>query len=116
MEVDNVNIKFWDLGGNEKLCSIWQNYYAESDGIIFVVDGLDWERMEKVRDSFANVASHDALEGVPVLVVVNKLDLQGEEKEDIVAKVKEVFNPIMPTIGARESKVAGCSALKGYPC
>ena len=116
VQVEGISIKFWDLGGSEKLHSIWRNYYADSDGIVFVVDGLDWERMEGVRDSFATVTSHDSLEGVPVLVVVNKLDLRGEEKEDVVARVKEVFNPIMPTIGARESRVVGCSALKGYAC
>lgn len=114
VQVEGISMKFWDLGGGEKLHSIWQNYYGDSDGIVFVVDGLDWERMERVRDSFATVTSHDSLEGLPVLVVVNKLDLRGAEKEDVVARVKEVFNPIMPTIGARETKVVGCSALKGY--
>lgn len=106
-----ATIKFWDLGGQESLHGIWKNYYSESDGVVFVVDGNDWKRIEKVRDCFAMVTTNDELEGIPVLILVNKQDLQ--ENVDLVAKVKEVFNPIMADIGARECKVASCSALKG---
>lgn len=104
-------LRLWDLGGNESLHSIWQNYYAESDGVIFVIDGNDWKRIEMVRDCFSKVTSTDDLEGVPFLILVNKQDLQANI--DLVAKIKEAFNPILQNMGARECRVASCSALSG---
>jgi GTPase SAR1 family protein len=112
VSIESTAVKFWDLGGS--LQSIWKNYYDESDGIIFVVDGCDWKRIEAVRNCFVGVAESDVLAGIPVLILVNKQDLQ--ENVDFVAKIKEVFNPIMEDIGARECKVASCSALHGYGC
>lgn len=112
VELRGITVKFWDVSGNEKLHSLWQNYYSESDGIIFVIDGNDWERIEKVKACFANLTGDEELEGtVPVLILVNKQDLQ--ENVDLAAKIKETFNPIMANISARECKVLSCSALKG---
>lgn len=91
---------------------IWQNYYEESDGIIFVVDGTDWERIDKVRDCFIRVTETEALYELPVLLLINKMDLQVDD--EYIAKLKEKFNPILANIGAKECRVFTCSALKGY--
>lgn len=104
-------VRFWDLGGREELQDIWKMYYADSHAIVFVIDAADWERMEQVKNSFANVANDRTLEGIPVLILANKHDLQ--ENIDFVAKIKELFNPIMDNIGARESRVLRASALYG---
>lgn len=45
-------------------------------------------------------------------VLANKQDLIAENIESLV-KIKEIFNPLMLKIEARESKVFGVSALKG---
>jgi ADP-ribosylation factor related protein 1 len=36
-----VRINFWDLGGQEELQSLWDKYYAECHGIIYVIDASD---------------------------------------------------------------------------
>lgn len=105
-------IKFWDLGGSENLHKIWQSYYPESDAVIFVIDGEDWNRMERVKSSLESVTNNDELEGVPILILVNKQELLDDEI--LAVKVKELFNPLLANVGAREAKVASCSALKGY--
>lgn len=57
---------------------------------------------------------NDDTEGVPVAILANKQDLLEENmKIDILVRIKEIFNPIMSKIEARESKVFGVSALKG---
>jgi len=111
VQVGNEAIKFWDLGGTEGLHKIWQSYYAESGAVIFVVDGNDWGRMGQAKDCFAKVTSNDELEGVPVMILVNKQDLIDDV--ELAVKVKEFFNPMIADLGAREAKVAACSALKG---
>ena len=40
---------FWDVGGQKSLRKIWQKYFAECDGVCFIVDGSDESRFEEVR-------------------------------------------------------------------
>lgn len=55
---------------------------------------------------------NEDVEGVPVAILANKQDLINDQL-DCVLKVKEIFNPLMERIEARESKVFGVSALTG---
>ena len=38
LDINKNQLLFWDLGGQPGLRSIWDKYYADSHGIIFVVD------------------------------------------------------------------------------
>ena len=42
-EINHNNVKFsaWDLGGQERIRSIWQTYYTRTNAIIFVIDSTD---------------------------------------------------------------------------
>ncbi|KAL2080517.1 hypothetical protein ACEWY4_024310 [Coilia grayii] len=67
---------FWDVGGQEKLRPLWRSYTRCADGLVFVVDSADAERMEEAKTELHKVTRlHDNL-GVPVLVVANKQDLR----------------------------------------
>ncbi|KAG5264271.1 hypothetical protein AALO_G00251860 [Alosa alosa] len=67
---------FWDVGGQEKLRPLWRSYTRCADGLVFVVDSVDAERMEEAKTELHKITRlHDNL-GVPVLVVANKQDLR----------------------------------------
>jgi signal recognition particle receptor subunit beta len=36
--IKNVNIKVFDLAGQEKMRNVWKYYFSSIDGIVFVVD------------------------------------------------------------------------------
>ncbi|KAJ1968452.1 ADP-ribosylation factor protein 3 [Dispira parvispora] len=110
IDIDRSRIKFWDLGGQRELHSIWERYYPESHGIIFVIDATDRERLEECRKTFENIMKQDEVEGVPVLMLANKQDLPVAMA---VEEIKEVFNKIAYGLGARDSKVLPVSALAG---
>lgn len=38
IKIRNVNIKVFDLAGQEKMRNVWKYYYSSIDGIIFVLD------------------------------------------------------------------------------
>lgn len=44
LDISKSQLLFWDLGGQSGLRSIWDKYYADSHGIIFVVDSTSPER------------------------------------------------------------------------
>lgn len=37
----NVRFSAWDLGGQERIRSIWSTYYSRTDAVIFVIDSTD---------------------------------------------------------------------------
>lgn len=49
-EVKNVKIKVWDLSGQERMRPAWKYYFEHVNGVIFVVDAADRERIGEVRE------------------------------------------------------------------
>lgn len=70
-----VGFLVWDVGGQEKLRPLWKSYTRCTDGIIFVLDSVDVERMEEARMELARTCRDNL--GVPVLLLANKQDLPG---------------------------------------
>ncbi len=71
-----VTFHFWDVGGQEKLRPLWKSYTRGTDGIMFVVDSLDTERMEEAKTELYKIARSSENQGVPVLIIANKQDLR----------------------------------------
>ncbi|KAE8621761.1 hypothetical protein XENTR_v10004961 [Xenopus tropicalis] len=79
------DITMFDLGGGKRIRGIWKNYYAESYGVVFVIDSSDVERMEETKETIAEVLRHPRISGKPVLVLANKQDREGALSEaDII--------------------------------
>lgn len=70
-------VTIFDLGGEKRIRGIWKNYYAESHGVIFVVDSSDEERMEETKKTISEVLRHPKISGKPILVLANKQDKEG---------------------------------------
>ncbi|XP_062444968.1 ADP-ribosylation factor-related protein 1 isoform X3 [Rhea pennata] len=52
IDVGKTRLMFWDLGGQEELQSLWDKYYAESHGVIYVIDSTDEERLSESKKAF----------------------------------------------------------------
>uniref|UniRef100_A0A8C2FES9 ADP-ribosylation factor related protein 1 n=1 Tax=Cyprinus carpio TaxID=7962 RepID=A0A8C2FES9_CYPCA len=52
IDVGKARLMFWDLGGQEELQSLWDKYYAESHGVIYVIDSTDEERLSESKNAF----------------------------------------------------------------
>ncbi|NWW28893.1 AR13B protein, partial [Falcunculus frontatus] len=74
-------VTIFDLGGGKRIRNIWRNYYAESYGVIFVVDSSDIERMEETKQAMIEVLNSPKISGKPVLVLANKQDREGALSE-----------------------------------
>ncbi|NWU70152.1 AR13B protein, partial [Pterocles burchelli] len=70
-------VTIFDLGGGRRIRDIWRNYYAESYGVIFVVDSSDIARMEETKQAMIEVLNSPKISGKPVLVLANKQDREG---------------------------------------
>lgn len=108
--VDGIRLKFWDLGGQEELQSLWDKYYSESHGIIYVIDSADCERFEESRAAFDKMIKNPTLKGAPLLILANKQDLPGAFH---VSEINRAFYDSLCLVGQRECTVRGICALNG---
>ncbi len=82
-----VSFMIWDVGGQDKVRPLWKSYTRNTDGIVFVVDSVDTERMEEARVELLRTARAQENLGVPILVVANKQDLPGARDAPEVEKL-----------------------------
>mmetsp|Transcript_7768 Transcript_7768/g.15157 ORF Transcript_7768/g.15157 Transcript_7768/m.15157 type:complete len:216 (+) Transcript_7768:95-742(+) len=82
-KVDYKNISFhvWDLGGQEKIRSLWSYYISSNptDGIIFVVDSSDKERVDDAKTELHRLLheTKTSQQEAALLVLANKQDIPG---------------------------------------
>ena len=87
---DNIKLTVWDVGGQEKLRSLWRHYYDNTDGVIFVVDSADSDRFHIVRDELMFLNDQKAMQDVPFLILCNKQDLPGAKRTTEIAVELEI--------------------------
>ncbi len=75
VEHKNVNFTVWDIGGQDKIRALWRLYYQETDGIIFVVDSNDRDRVQEAKAELFRLLKEDELRNCVLLVYANKQDL-----------------------------------------
>lgn len=75
----------WDVGGQDKLRPLWRSYTRCTDGVVFVLDSVDEERMEEARLELQRVARENP--GVPLLVLANKQDLPGAKEPRVIERL-----------------------------
>lgn len=71
----NISFTVWDVGGQDKIRALWRHYYSGCEGIIYVVDSLDRDRMGLARDTLKHMLLDDELRNAHVLVLANKQDM-----------------------------------------
>jgi len=82
-----VNFSVHDMSGQAKYRSLWEQYYEETQGIIFVIDASDHVRMCIVKDELQSVLVHkDMPKKIPLLFYANKMDLPKAMTPDVLAK------------------------------
>ena len=75
VEYKNISFTVWDVGGQDKIRPLWRHYYQNTQGLIFVVDSNDRERVEAAKDELHRMLSEAELSDSVVLVFANKQDL-----------------------------------------
>lgn len=77
VEYKNISFNVWDVGGQDKIRLLWRHYYTNTQGLIFVVDSNDRERIEENREELHKMLAEEELRDSVLLVFANKQDLPG---------------------------------------
>merc|ERR1712178_284404 len=75
VEYRNISFTVWDVGGQDKIRKLWRYYYQNTQGVIFVVDSNDRDRIQDARDELAHILAEDEMRDAELLVLANKQDL-----------------------------------------
>ena len=77
VEYKNISFTVWDVGGQDKIRLLWRHYYQNTQGLIFVVDSNDRDRIDDAREELHKMLSEEELKEAVLLVFANKQDLPG---------------------------------------
>ncbi|XP_068152845.1 ADP-ribosylation factor-like protein 4A [Drosophila tropicalis] len=112
-----VHFLVWDVGGQEKLRPLWRSYTRCTDGILFVVDSVDTERMEEAKMELMRTAKCPDNQGVPVLILANKQDLPnacGPKELEKLLGLHELHISHMQSLPLVSSGSTSTGNLMGY--
>ena len=73
--IGNIRLKTFDLGGHETARRLWAEYFTTVDGVVFIVDSMDRSRFPEARKELDALLQSEALQGVPFLILGNKIDV-----------------------------------------
>lgn len=84
-----LSLTVWDVGGQTRMRSVWGDYCEHTDGLVYVVDSTDKQRLEDSRREFEHILKNEHMKNVPVVLLANKQDVPGAlTAEDITRMFK----------------------------
>lgn len=106
----SLTLTVWDVGGQEKMRTVWDCYCENAHGLVYVVDCSEGKkRLEESRKEFKHILRNEHIKNTPVVILANKQDLPGAlSAEDITRmfKVKKLCSD-------RNWYVQPCCAVTG---
>lgn len=104
----NLSFTVWDIGGQTKIRNLWCYYYNNTDGIIFVIDACDRDRIKQVKEEFEKTLRADELRDAVILIFANKQDLPNSMS---IAEIADYFQ--MCSFNNRPWHIQSTCALNG---
>uniref|UniRef100_A0A8C0DXI0 ADP-ribosylation factor n=1 Tax=Balaenoptera musculus TaxID=9771 RepID=A0A8C0DXI0_BALMU len=75
VEYKNNCFTVCDVGGQDKIRPLWRHYFQNTQGLIFVVDSNDRERIQEGEEELQKMLQEDELQDAMFLLFANKQDL-----------------------------------------
>lgn len=117
-----IDFTVFDMSGQSKYRSLWEQYYEEAEAIIFVIDSADRLRIKVAQNELENLLDHQGKQvlgiinslaikkrTIPILFFANKMDLGQAMTEAEVAKEMQLH-----LITDRPWHIQSSSATEGF--
>jgi len=108
VEYKNISFTVWDVGGQDKIRTLWRHYYQNTEGLIFVIDSNDSPRFDDARQELHKMLNEDELREAFLLVFANKQDLP---KAKTAAEITEKLG--LHSLSQRKWYIQACCATTG---
>eukprot|EP00929_Paragymnodinium_shiwhaense_P037385 TRINITY_DN1992_c0_g2_i1.p1 TRINITY_DN1992_c0_g2~~TRINITY_DN1992_c0_g2_i1.p1 ORF type:complete len:702 (-),score=173.39 TRINITY_DN1992_c0_g2_i1:120-2159(-) len=90
VEYKNISFTVWDVGGQDKIRPLWRHYYAGTNGLIFVIDSNDQDRLEDAKGELHRLLQEDEMRNAVLLVLANKQDLPNAMPSGEISEMLEL--------------------------
>ena len=108
VEYKKVSFTVWDVGGQDKIRPLWRHYYQNTQGLIFVVDTNDRERIGEAAEELQKMLREEELREAVLLVFGNKQDLPN------AMSISEVTDKLgLHSLGSRKWYIQATCATSG---
>ncbi|KAL8184037.1 UNVERIFIED_CONTAM: ADP-ribosylation factor-like protein 2 [Gekko kuhli] len=108
LEHRGFKLNIWDVGGQTSLRSYWKNYFESTDGLIWVVDSADRQRLEDCKRELQSLLVEERLAGATLIIFANKQDLPGTLSPSAIQEALD-----LDSIHSHHWCIQGCSAYTG---
>lgn len=112
----NVKFNVWDVGGQDKIRPLWRHYYTGTQGLVFVVDSQDRERIDEAKQELHRILSDREMKECLLLVFANKQDLPGGQCLHLMC-FSRIFIDVVQRCrlrrSLRSSACTGCAIGRG---
>lgn len=107
---DRLSFTCFDMSGQSKYRSLWEKYYRNVQGIIWVIDSTDQFRMCVVKDELKAMLAHEDIKSgkAPILFFANKMD-----KPTALTPPDCLEHLELDNITSREWHISASNALTG---
>ncbi|CAK4651131.1 hypothetical protein LEN26_016860 [Aphanomyces euteiches] len=86
LHLHGLTLNLWDVGGQDTLRPYWRHHFTGTQGIVFVIDSSDNERVELAKAELHGVLHDDQLREACLLILLNKQDLAVGQR-DVVSQL-----------------------------
>jgi len=103
-----THFRLFAFSGQHKIRQLWRHYYANTDGLIYVVDSVDKDRLAEAAEELTKILSEDEMKDCAVLIMANKQDVKD------AMSAKDIADGMgLSKMTKRSWYVQGCSAKNG---
>lgn len=89
-EYKNFSMKIFRIGSGADCFSIYRSFFLDSDGVIFVIDSSDRNKIEEARDYLFRFDDDEALKNSVFLIFANKQDLENSMNSEKLQQKLEI--------------------------
>eukprot|EP00127_Corallochytrium_limacisporum_P001244 Clim_evm14s47 gene=Clim_evmTU14s47 len=102
-----MEFNVWDVGGQDKIRPLWRHYFTGTQGLIYVVDSTDHERMNESKQELHRIVADREMRNVTILIFLNKQD----RPDGKPAQAEEQLG--LSLLQDRDYNVVACCAVNG---
>jgi small GTP-binding protein len=103
-----LTICIFDCGGLGRYREQWLTFVEQSNAVVFVIDRTDTARMGRVREEIAQIIEKCHAARIPLLIVVNKCDLESRLEPPDILRITKVEDADI------DFAIKQCSAVSGH--
>lgn len=105
VECQGYRLSCWDVGGQSTIRAYWRNYFEATDGVVWVVDSTDRERIALCKKELDTILQQERLASASLLILANKQDIEGAMES---TEIRDALD--LDRIQRRHWSIQPCSA------